>query len=67
MDLLSRSRGPAPVTDDHPRLLGPYDELVRVLRRDQSVVDTARSREGDPAQDQMAAPQIVLTTNRLTT
>jgi Trk K+ transport system NAD-binding subunit len=52
---------------DQAYLLGPYDELLRVLRRDQSVEDTARSRGGDPAQDQMAAPQIVLTTNPLTT
>jgi voltage-gated potassium channel Kch len=87
---------------DQAYLLGPYDEILRVLRRDQSVdlasstvtVDPglsaasgsgatgsgatggsgpSRSQAGAPllgdapALDQTAAPQTVVTTNRLTT
>jgi hypothetical protein len=52
---------------DQAYLLGPYDELLRVLRRDQSIESAGPSPEDGPAQDQRAAPQIVLTTNPLTT
>jgi len=50
---------------DQAYLLGPYDEILRVLRRDQSAATTDPSQT--TTQDQTAAPQIVLTTNPLTT
>jgi Trk K+ transport system NAD-binding subunit len=51
---------------DQAYLLGPYDELLRVLRRDQSV-DTSGPSPDQSVPGQIAAPHTVSTTNRLTT
>ena len=52
---------------DEAYLLGPYDELLRVLRRDQSAAAPQEAAPPPGAEGQTAAPHTVVTTNRLTT
>jgi hypothetical protein len=54
---------------DEAYLLGPYDELLRVLRRDQTTPEPgpAASAGSGASAAQSAAPHTVVTTNRLTT
>ena len=55
---------------DQAYLLGPYDQLLQVLRRDRRVDASEPTGTGPPApgaEAQRAAPHTVVTTNRLTT